>query len=168
MSPKPSLSVLLRCAMLLGASALTSAAVAADGYLTLITPEEAHMKDAPIRLLGERSGSRGGGPAIELISPDPGHAHSVPVPIKVVFRPRQGATVDLASLSVIYVKWIDIDITDRVRDYATAQGIDVPQAELPPGKHTIQISISDTKGRSSEKLFTVRLDKARERLGRPW
>ena len=47
------------------------------------------------------------------------------------------------------------DITDRVRDYVAGTTIDVAESNLPSGKHTVEIQISDTGGNRSQKLFTV-------------
>jgi len=156
-------------ALLLASLAVTAQAISqsdSGGWLQLITPQEANMRDAAVRLLSNERRSGEPGPDIEVISPEPDHNHTVPVPIKIIFRPREGTVVDLSTLSVVYVKWIDIDITDRLRKYVTETGIDVPEAALPPGRHTIQISIGDSAGHTTEKQFTVRLREGPERLGR--
>ena len=64
--------------------------------------------------------------------------------------PKTGP-VDLTSLKVTVVKFLPFDITDRLRDYATADGIQVKEAKIPVGKHIVRISVADTQGARSIK-----------------
>jgi hypothetical protein len=72
----------------------------------------------------------------------------------VKFAPRN-APVDVSSLKVQVVKLIPIDITDRVRPYVTAEGIQIPDAKLPSGEHKVRLSLSDNAGVVSRKEMTV-------------
>ena len=106
---------------------------ASDKELWLITPEEAAMASAK--------------------KPPDGSVTPSPVEVDVKFRPTIGP-VDPASMKVTLIKFIDVDITDRVRGYASADGIYVPAAKLPSGKHTVRVSIADQDGLRSAKDVT--------------
>lgn len=130
----------------------------------LITPEEAALPPAS----PEERGLKGGtpfdigreppdiGPIIEVVKPIEGTPQSPPIEIAVRFTPRQ-QPIDLASLKVTVVKFISIDITDRVRPYLSAQGIQIPDAKLPSGEHTVRISLSDVTGAASVKQATMKI-----------
>lgn len=125
----------------------------------LITPEEAAMAPA-----ADANGLHGGGlteigredinagPEIEILKPVDGGRVPSPVEVAVRFIPRLDA-VDLASLKVSIVKFITIDITDRIRPYATAEGIQLKEANIPSGKHRVRIAVSDKAGGVSSKEF---------------
>ena len=81
---------------------------------------------------------------------------SGPFPIKVSFLPGpKGHDVDIETLKLEYKKAWGIDITDRVRDFVTGNVIDVEESELPSGRHTVEIEISDTEDNLSRQIFTV-------------
>jgi hypothetical protein len=164
---KTSMPEMLRRASLWGAAAVmglalhVGAATAAepDG-LWLITPEEAAMAPAPPE---KRQG--GGqfdvgreppdtGPTIEVIKPVLGAPASTPLEIAIKFISK-GAPVDMASLKVTVLKLFGIDITDRVRPYATPAGIQIPDAKLPSGEHTVRITVADASGGVSQKQVTL-------------
>lgn len=123
----------------------------------LITPEEAAMaswEPRPGEPLKEVAGEDVSfGPLIELLKPANGDKTSTPLEIVVKFI-VQSAKVDLASLKVSLVKFMSIDITDRIRDHTTADGIHVPEAKIPSGKHTVRMSIADKDGMLTVKTFT--------------
>jgi len=126
----------------------------------LITPEEAAMAPAP-EISGDSPFNIGSdelslGPLIEVISPKDGEQVSPPIEVNIKFTP-QGDPIDLKSLEVSVVKLFSIDITDRVKDYTTAAGIHVKEAKLPTGKHTVKISLADTKGMYSKKIITFEI-----------
>ena len=122
----------------------------------LITPEEAAMAPAP-EGGGKGEIAVGGeadlGPNIEVVKPTNGGSAPPPVEVDIKFAPKL-SPVDPASLKVVVVKFINIDITDRVREYASASGIHVPSAQIPSGKHTVRVSIADKDGLRSYKDVT--------------
>lgn len=133
-----------------------SAQAAGDKGMWLITPEEAAM--APAKETSGRDPTQIGaesnlGPKIEVLKPLDGGSAQSPVEVDIKFI-RKMSPVDPASLKVSVVKFINIDITDRVRTYASADGIQVPAAQLPSGKHTVRVSIADQDGLRSIKDVT--------------
>jgi len=138
------------------------AAADPDG-LWLVTPEEAALAPTP---MGKHGLSGGGsldvgreppdtGPVIEVLKPVLGAPVAVPLEIAVKFVPRSGSPVDVASLKVTLMKLFGIDITDRVRPYASPDGIQIPDAKLPSGEHTVRITVADASGGVSQKHVTL-------------
>jgi hypothetical protein len=119
----------------------------------LITPEEAALPPGKIPTFEVR-GSPTRLPNITVVSPPPrGGAVYSPLDFKLSFRAYGGAAIDPSSVVVTYIKNPDIDITPRLRLFITAAGIDIPQAEAPPGRHEFWIEVTDTDGRSSAREF---------------
>jgi hypothetical protein len=71
----------------------------------------------------------------------------------VVFEPLSNAKVDMGTLKVVYLKLFGIDITDRLKPYVNGQAIDVPEADIPVGDHSIRVDIKDSNGRQSSQVF---------------
>ncbi|MEX5213246.1 MAG: hypothetical protein NW703_03685 [Nitrospiraceae bacterium] len=128
-------------------TAVASAHALRDDWL--ITPEEAAMAPAPEGPGGEDisvgAEAENLGPQIDVVKPTNGGSVPPPVEVDVRFIPKT-SPVDVASLKVSVVKFINIDITDRVRAHTTVEGIHVPGAQIPSGKHTVRISIADKDG----------------------
>lgn len=86
------------------------------------------------------------GPKIVLESPSPADgAASSPLHLKLKFEPR-GARIDPNSLYVKYKKLPGVDLTERLSEFTSPTGIDMQDAELPPGIHRISVEIKDTDG----------------------
>lgn len=129
----------------------------------LITPQEAAMNPA-----AETDPLQGGehfnigrealniGPIIEVEKPQKGVPQQSPVEIVVKFVPRSHP-IDIKTLEVELVKFINIDITERVVEYTTEQGIQLEKADVPEGAHRVRIELADTTGALSvqEFLFEV-------------
>jgi hypothetical protein len=90
------------------------------------------------------------GPVINVIEPSNGSRLPTPVQVLIHFAPSS-EPIDLASLKVVLIKFITIDITDRVRPYVTPEGIQVKEAKIPPGKHRVRITLADRTGKISMK-----------------
>lgn len=122
----------------------------------LITPQEAAM-DPAANLPGGGFTAIGAesdlGPKIEVLKPINGASAPPPVEVEIKFT-QKGIPVDPESLKVSVVKFVNIDITDRVRAHASTTGIHVPGAQIPSGKHTVRISIADKDGMRSVKDVT--------------
>ena len=124
-----------------------------------ITPKEAAMVPAdrndPIRggehfAIGRRDVEVG--PIIEVEKPEIGVTQNSPMEIVVKFVPRSHP-VDLGTLEVELVKFINIDITDRVADYTTEHGIQLKEAKIPSGAHRVRIALADVTGAVSVREF---------------
>lgn len=125
------------------------------GPVELITVAEAAARDIdPSSLYIDVGREEDGGPVIEVISPQRGTPLKPPVPITVKFIKREGKEIDLSTFKVEYLKFITLDITPRVRDYVTKEGIKVPEAKLPSGIHTIRLSIGDVTGIVTKQMLT--------------
>ncbi len=95
------------------------------------------------------------GPAIKVIAPKENMVQIAPFDIDIRFEQRGAAVVDLASLKVFLMKLWNIDITDRVKPYASGDGIHLTHADFPKGQHTIKIAIADHEGHESARTMTV-------------
>lgn len=164
---KPSMEAILLVVAIVGlAVTFTSGAPLAftPNDTWLITPEEAALPPASL----EERGLKGGtpfdigreppdiGPIIEVMKPTEGTPQSPPIEIAVRFAPRQ-QQIDLKSLKVAVVKFISIDITDRVRPYLSEEGIQIPDAKLPSGEHTVRITLSDVTGAATVRQATIKV-----------
>lgn len=119
---------------------------------TLIKPEEAALPPAP-SLPKTRALTRK--PEVVLISPD-ATAHS-PFELRLKFRAHGGSRIDPNSFRLIYLKSPNVDLTQRVRRYVTAQGLEMPDAEAPAGQHAIKALISDSENREGSTVFTLNI-----------
>jgi hypothetical protein len=117
------------------------------GAVELVTEQEAALPADTLPELVLR-GSPTRRPNVVVVSPPPnsGLVRS-PLDLKLKFQAFGGAKIDLDSVVVTYRKTPEIDITQRIMSFITADGIDVPQAEVPPGTHQFRIVVKDKDGR---------------------
>jgi hypothetical protein len=109
---------------------------------TLITAHEAQLPpDNSVLRSIER------GPEVIAVNPPqaPGMIPS-PFEFKVKFQAHGGTQIDLDSLRVVYMRGAGIYLTSRVKPYVRAEGIDMPNAEVPAGEHRIMIFVKDSVG----------------------
>ena len=139
------------CAALLTAFVLTAQPPDARAGVVLITPEEAQLP-TPKGVFAARAVTRG--PRIDLSGPDTNEVRS-PLRLQLKFRGIGGATINLDSLRVTYVKMPNVDLTSRVRPYAQPRGIEIPDAEAPPGEHLVRVEIQDSEGRRTMTTFLL-------------
>lgn len=118
----------------------------------LITEQEADLPTEHI-VLGPRGITRG--PRIELVQPEE-TAYS-PMRFQLKFQAFGGAKINTDSLRVTYLKTPEIDITPRVRPFAHAAGIDIPDAEIPAGEHYIRAEVTDSEGRIRSSVFVLKI-----------
>ena len=121
--------------------------------VALVTAEQARLPDAPPEPVA-REFPEDTGPAIVVVSPAEGGVYRAPVNVDIRFEPRD-APVDLSTLAVQYLKFFSIDITDKVRPYASATGVHMHDADLPSGRHSIRVSIADTAGNRASRKMTL-------------
>jgi hypothetical protein len=154
MSRKPPL-IGFALALSLAAAACTSNAYAA----TLITPQEAALprpgdvsrsstQSQGAAGWGDNRGGTGRDPDIRLDAPKSPQVAS-PFPLRLMFVPHGGSHIDPASITVTYLKSPAVDLTGRLKPYTSARGIDMEQAEAPPGEHAIRVEVSDDAGRTT-------------------
>ena len=125
---------------------LAGPAMTTAGAATLITEHEAQLppNDAELRGGIER------GPDIVPVYPAPkSGAIQSPFSFRVNFKAHGGTQINLDTVTVVYKKTPDIDLTARVKPFVHADGIDMPGAEAPPGAHRIWIFVKDSVGHES-------------------
>ena len=125
----------------------------------LITAEEGQLGAAPEGDLTFRAGiSRG--PSITVLSPKPNEPalHS-PFHLQLKFEGRGGAQVDADTLKLTYARSPAIDLTARVKPFANPSGVDLAEASVPPGNHTIRAEVKDKDGRVGTLTFVIKVAK---------
>lgn len=119
------------------------------GQVKLITEEEAR---APAQnMASTRAITRG--PGIKLISPNEVPAKSFP--FKLVFEPRGGATINLSTFKIEYLKQPLVDLTERVRAGLKGNALEMSQVSVPAGQHPMRISIRDSEGREGTTVIEI-------------
>ena len=100
------------------------------------------------------------GPSIELLSPENGGIYTSPIGIEIAFAPKDGATIDLSTLTVTVVSTtvagvFEVDITEDIISYASEKGINAPDAEIPAGEHVVTIKVADSEQRVAEEQLSI-------------
>lgn len=133
------------------AGLLLGSASGATARVVLITVDEAKLP-APQHIAWSRGITRA--PRIEVSQAMDGHLHS-PIHFKLSFKAFGGSTIDPGSLSVTYLRRSGIDLTPRLQAFVTPSGIDIPEAEVPPGEHIIRVIVHDSEGREGVNTFSL-------------
>ena len=123
------------------------------GATPLITDEEARLPPPKGAMANTRGIMRG--PKVEVISPKEA-AHS-PLRLQLIFETFGGARIDIESVKVLYLRTPNVDLTARVRPFIQADGIDMPDAELPPGEYTVRVDVKDNDGRPGSASFILKV-----------
>jgi len=123
---------------------------------SLISAKEAALPPAT-GALATRGISRG--PAIKLASPEADTPVVAPFDFKVNFEPRGDAKIDPSSVKVVYMKSPFVDLTPRLKSAISANGIDFVKADVPPGTHTIRVTVKDTEGRETNSVLNLVVNK---------
>jgi len=121
----------------------------------LITASEAAQPPSSDVSMSVRGITRG--PTVDQISPSPTVAVHSPLELKIKFTAHNGAKLDPAAVKVLYEKEAPIDLTDRLRKYMSSDGIDMPDAEVPPGTHLLRVELKDSLGRKSVSEVKLRV-----------
>ena len=98
------------------------------------------------------------GPIVKWMSPKNGVTVNSPFELKVHLEPREGVKIDPSSLKVVYLKSPVVDLTPRLQTAITPKGIEFKQAEVPPGSHTIRLTIRDIEGRETNSQLTIKVN----------
>jgi hypothetical protein len=133
------------------------AELSSSAAFQFITTEEAALPPATLPADDARGGPTRR-PTVVVVRPSPsaGLVRS-PLEFKLDFRAFGGAAVDRDSVVLTYLKTPPIDLTQRIMQFMTASGIDVLEAEVPPGLHQFWIEMKDTDGRVGGKEFEFRV-----------
>lgn len=120
----------------------------------LITEEEAKLPPPKGAVATERRGILRG-PKIVFDAPK----DDVRSPIRLVlkFEAFGDAKIDPESVKVTYLRTPNVDLTARVKQYVQAGGIDMPDAELPPGDYMVRVDLKDSDGRPASTSFTLKI-----------
>ena len=137
-------------------SALLSAAIVipvSANAAALITPEEAAL---PLMKGAVANSNRGitRGPKITVTEENGAKS---PIRFQVKFQPLGGSSIDPEGVKVIYLKQPNVDLTSRVKPFVQPTGIDMPEAQLPPGDHLVRIDVKDSEGRVSTTSFLLKI-----------
>jgi hypothetical protein len=125
----------------------------ADAGVILITPEEAKLP-APTQMQLASSRAITRGPRIEVSGLDDGKLHS-PLHFKLRFLAFGGKSIDPDTVTVTYLRGPNIDLTERIKPFVRPTGIDIPDAEVPPGEHAIRVDLKDSEGRPATVSFSL-------------
>jgi hypothetical protein len=124
----------------------------------LIKPEEAALppstSTSKVPLITRAITRR---PDLTLVSPE--KAVTSPFNLQFKFQAHGGSTIKPDSFHLIYLKSPVVDLTQRVRPYVTANGVEMTGAEAPPGQHMIEAKVSDSDGRESSGVFVLNVTK---------
>jgi hypothetical protein len=126
----------------------------AVGATPLITDDEAKLPPPKGAISANTRGILRG-PKVEVISPNEA-AHS-PLRLQLKFESFGGARIDVESVKVLYLRTPNVDLTARVKPFIQADGIDMPEAELPPGEYLVRVDVKDSDGRPGSVSFTLRI-----------
>jgi hypothetical protein len=121
----------------------------------LITQAEGALPTPPdLAALNTRGLTRG--PRVEQVSPDPhGKGAKSPFPLEIKFIAHNDTTVDPATVTVTYLKSPSVDLTPRLKGHITPAGIDMSDAEVPPGTHMLRIDVRDSQGRHGTSIVKL-------------
>ena len=140
--------------MVLSVAGAITVSSAAGASHVLITEDEARLPPPKGAITADRRGITRG-PKIEVIV-DGQQVHS-PVHLQLKFESFGGAKIDPDSIKVTYMKTPTVDLTDRIKSFVQASGMDMPDAELPPGDHMIRVDIKDSEGRIGSTSFVLKI-----------
>ncbi len=137
---------------LCAAAAISPSTKALAGEV-LITDQEAKLPPAKGAFsVATRGITRG--PRIDYVA---NTATTSPIRLQMKFESFGGATIDPATLKVTYLKDPAVDLTDRVKPFVKPTGIDMPDAILPPGDHTLRVDVKDSDGRVATSSIVLKV-----------
>jgi hypothetical protein len=124
----------------------------------LISMTEAELPSVPDAGLTTRGITRG--PAVEQIAPTPDAKNlRSPFPLTIRFAARNNAAIDKNAVKLTYMKAKGVDLTSRIKPFLNDDGIDMREAEVPPGVHVLRLDVKDSQGRVSTALIRLAVEK---------
>ena len=57
----------------------------------------------------------------------------------------------------VFLRTPNVDLTPRVKPFVQADGINMQDAEVPPGEYTVRVDIKDSDGRPGTAIFTLKV-----------
>lgn len=123
----------------------------------LISEQEASLPPATNIEIPTRGITRG--PTIEQVLPDPDNQTKGPVNVQIKFRAFNGVPIDLSTIKATYMRFPNIDLTDKFKKYVTAEGFTMKNMDVPAGSHTIKIDIKDMQGREGSSIIKMNIVK---------
>lgn len=120
----------------------------------LITEEEALLPPPKGAIAADRRGIMRG-PKVEFVSP--GASVNSPLRLVLKFESFGGAKIDPDSVKVLFLRSPNVDLTPRVKPFIQADGINMQDAELPPGEYTVRVDLKDSEGRPGTTMFTLKV-----------
>ena len=96
---------------------------------------------------------------MKLNSPEVDTPINSPFNCKVLFEARGEGKIDPNSVKVVYMKSPFVDLTPRLKSAITPTGINFSKAEVPPGTHTIRVTVKDMDGRETNQVITIVVNK---------
>lgn len=163
--------ITLIAAMLLAMTLMAPVNAGAEEFGQWITEEEASQKNREIPELQEGKSkrcrpptfcvatSKSGGPVILVDKPAQNELFKKLIDIEVRFeRNPMGEPVDMKSLKIMYLKWIDINITDRILPYVKRNQILASKIKFPEGSHKFEIIIRDKDDMESSIIIAITVE----------
>lgn len=135
----------------LAAAVLVSGAAQA---MQLITEEEASLPPPKGAITAERRGILRG-PRVEMVSP--GQMVKSPLRLQLRFESFGGTKIDPESVKVTFFRTPNVDLTPRVKPFVQADGINIQDAELPPGEYMVRVDVKDSEGHPGGTSFTLKV-----------
>jgi hypothetical protein len=111
---------------------------------TLSTQEEALRPEVPF--LKECSRLEEDGPHIKINAPRLDVPLLTPFVVDIAFESSRNKIIDYDSLRVRYLKFIPIDLTDRVKPYLDNNRLVLKEVKVPQGRHCLQLLIGYKSG----------------------
>ena len=109
--------------------------------MTLITPEEARLP--PAEVVPKRAITRG--PEIRVESPKAGEGVRSPLRLYLSFKPHGGATIDLDSVELKYLRLPPVALTARVKAFLKPSGLVIDEAESRGWARDLDTSAREAK-----------------------
>jgi hypothetical protein len=125
---------------------------------TLITEDEARLPDDTVE---DRLRDPFPGPVIHILG-CPKEVFAFPMDLTLELKAFAGASIDVDSLRVVYMKQPRVNLTSRIRAANAIRPaadnkvvISIQDAEIPVGQHTLQVWAKDSRDKDSETYFSL-------------